>query len=437
MSKKNSRHFAWLLVFAIAASAKGTGQELPQSAQELTLEQVQEQAAANYPLIRQRDLIRKTSGLTIENLRTSFLPQANISAQATYQSAVTEIPVKVPAFAVEPLSKDQYRALLDVNQLIYDGGSYTGQRRLQEWNEKAEQEKIAVELQKLRETINQVFFSALLAAEQKKLVLLVDNDLEAGIRRVEAQVANGTAFRSALASLQAEKLRNGQRAVEWESNRRGLLDVLGLYMGTDIPDEVLLMWPEVGREPLTDSITRSELRLLRFQDSALMQRDELVDVRNRPKLSAFGQAGYGRPGLNMLENRFAPFFLGGVRVNWALNSLYTSKRDREILGVQRQVLSVQEDQFLLQTRARLKQQRAEVRKWESLLETDAEIIVLKDQVRDATKAQLDQGVATASDYIREVNAAGQARLQELLHRLQWMQATIQYRTIAGQENPTN
>jgi outer membrane protein TolC len=338
---------------------------------------------------------------------------------------------------VEPLSKDQYRALLDVNQLIYDGGSYAGQRRLQEWNDKAEQEKIAVELQKLRESINQVFFSALLAAEQKKLVLLVDNDLEAGIRRVEAQVANGTAFRSALAALQAEKLRNGQRAVEWESNRRGLLDVLGLYMGTDIPDEVLLIWPEVGGDPLTDSITRSELRLLRFQDSALMQRDDLVDVRNRPKLSAFGQAGYGRPGLNMLENRFAPFFLGGVRVNWTLTSLYTSKRDREILGVQRQVLSVQEDQFLLQTRARLKQQGAEVQKWESLLETDAEIIVLKDQVRDATKAQLDQGVATASDYIREVNAAGQARLQELLHRLQWIQATIQYRTIAGQENPTN
>jgi outer membrane protein TolC len=141
--------------------------------------------------------------------------------------------------------------------------------------------------------------------------------------------------------------------------------------------------------------------------------------------------------LNLLENRFAPFFQGGIRFNWALTSLYTSKRDREILDVQRQVISVQEDQFVLQTRSRLKQQYAEVRKWESLLETDAEIIVLKDQVRDATKAQLDQGVATASDYIREVNAAGQARLQELLHRLLWIQATVQYRTIAGQDSTTH
>ncbi len=398
----------------------------------LRLQEAQKLAADNYPLVRQKDLIRKTSGLTIENLRTSFLPQLNFSAQATYQSAVTEVPVKIQGFAPEALSKDQYRALLDINQLIYDGGSYDQQKRIQEWSDRVEQEKVEVEMQKLRETINQVYFSTLFADEQSSLTALVDKDLDAGIRRVSAQVENGTAFRSALASLQSERIRNTQRLVEWQANRRGLLDVLGLYIGRELPDNIKLIWPEANTGMITDTITRSELYLIHAQDSLLQERDRYIDVRNRPKLSAFLQGGYGRPGLDMLKNEFSPFYMTGLRFNWGISSLYTSKRDRSILGVQRQVLDVQEDHFLLQTRARLKQQSAEIRKWASMLPMDEEIIGLREQVRAATQAQLDNGVANASDYIREVNAADQARLQKLLHKLQWLQAIVQYQTIAGQ-----
>jgi outer membrane protein TolC len=398
----------------------------------LSLQEAQKLAAENYPLVRQKDLIRKTSGLTIENLRTSFLPQLNFSAQATYQSAVTEVPVKIQGFAPEALSKDQYRALLDINQLIYDGGSYGQQKRIQEWSDKVEQEKVEVEMQKLRETINQVYFSTLFADEQSSLTALVDKDLDAGIRRVSAQVENGTAFRSALASLRSERIRNTQRLVEWQANRRGLLDVLGLYIGRELPDNIKLLWPEANTNMITDTITRRELCLIQAQDSLLQERDRYIDVRNRPKLSAFLQGGYGRPGLDMLKNEFSPFYVTGLRFNWGISSLYTSKRDRSILGVQRQVLDVQEDHFLLQTRSRLKQQSAEIRKWASMFPMDEEIIGLREQVREATQAQLDNGVANASDYIREVNAADQARLQKLLHKLQWLQAIVQYQTIAGQ-----
>jgi outer membrane protein TolC len=408
------------------------GKGMAQEPAALSLAEAQKLAADNYPLVRQKDLIRRTSALTVENLQTSFLPQLNFSAQATYQSAVTEVPVKIPAFTPEALSKDQYRALLDINQLIYDGGSLGQQKRLQAWSDKVEQEKVEVEMQKLRETINQVYFSTLLAEEQESLVALVDKDLESGIRRVQAQVDNGTAFRSALASLKSEKLRNMQRRMEWQATRRGLLDVLGLYIGRALPDGVKLSWPEPATDRITETINRSELALLRAQDTLLQERNRQVDVRNRPKLSAFLQGGYGRPGLDMLKNEFSPFYVTGLRFNWGISSLYTSKRDRSILEVQRQVIGVQEDQFLLQTRARLKQQSAEIRKWEKMLPVDDEIIGLREQVREATQAQLDNGVADANDYIREVNAADQARLQKLLHRLQWIQAIVQYQTIAGQ-----
>lgn len=416
---------SFLLSLLLLTCLASKGQET------LSLEEVQQLAEKNYPLIRQRDLVRRTSGLTVDNLRTSFLPQVNFSAQASYQSAVTEVPVKIPGLAPEPLSKDQYRALLDVSQLIYDGGSFQQQRKLRSWNERIENEQIEVGLQQLRQAINQLYFSALFAEEQIKLTALVDIDLDAGIRRVQAQVEHGTAFRSALASLQSEQLRNKERLYEWQDTYRGLLDVLAVYTGVSLTGQTKLTWPVAAGKGLADGITRSELELFRAQDSLLQQQDLLLDVRNRPRLSAFVQGGYGRPGLDMLKNEFSPFYIAGLRVNWALNNLYTVKRDREILGVQRQVIAVQEDQFLLQTRAQLKQQQSDIRKWERLIPVDEEIIALREQVRAATQAQLDNGVATAADYIREVNAVDQARLQLVFHKLQRMQAVVQYNTTAG------
>lgn len=410
-----------LIPFGIAA----------QNTQVLTLDEANARAARNYPGMRQKALNQKSSTIVIDNLQKNYLPQVNLSAQASYQSAVTEVPIKNPAFAFEPLSKDQYRALLDVNQLIYDGGSISEHKKIQVWNDKIENQKIEVELQKLRERINQVYFSALFADEQLSLTRLIEIDIEAGISRVEAQVKNGTAYRSALATLKAEKLKNDQRATEWRASRVGLINVLSEYIGSPLPESIKLEWPNTNNISLGDAIIRSELGLLNFQDSLLQQKNRLIDVRNRPKFSAFVQGGYGRPGLNMLLNEFDFFYMTGLRANWQLSSFYTSKKDREQVDINRRMLEVQRDNFLLQTRTQQIQQQAEIRKWASLLKTDEEIIVLKVEVKDAAKAQLDNGVITASDYIREVNAEDQARLNKVFHQLQWVQSIINYQTISG------
>ncbi len=61
-----------------------------------------------------------------------------------------------------------------------------------------EEQKVEVELYKLKERINQIFLSILYLDEQLKQVDLVKADMQTGIKRVEAQVNNGVAFRSNL-----------------------------------------------------------------------------------------------------------------------------------------------------------------------------------------------------------------------------------------------
>ena len=95
---------------------------------QLTLEECYRQARANYPLIRQYGLIEKTREYNLENAARGYLPQLAFSAQATYQSDVTRIPIDLDALGftgveIPTLSQDQYKAELSLSQTIWDGGA--------------------------------------------------------------------------------------------------------------------------------------------------------------------------------------------------------------------------------------------------------------------------------------------------------------------------
>ena len=68
---------------------------LPIMAQAQTLEECQQAAERNYPLIQQFGLIEKTTELTMANIQKGWLPQVSASAQATLQSDVTAFPDQI------------------------------------------------------------------------------------------------------------------------------------------------------------------------------------------------------------------------------------------------------------------------------------------------------------------------------------------------------
>jgi outer membrane protein TolC len=157
----------------------------------------------------------------------------------------------------------------------------------------------------------------------------------------------------------------------------------------------------------------------------------LIRARNKPKTNLFIQGGYGRPALNLLKNQFDFYYIGGIRLTWNLGGLYTSRKEKQLVGISQRNLDVQQETFLLNTKAELATQRAEISKLAKMIATDSEIITLRNQVRDASKAQLDNGVITASDYVREINAADQAVQAKITHEIQLLQAKINYQNISG------
>ncbi len=408
-------------------------QLLSQPLQKLTIEQAYDLSAKNYPVVKQKDLIKQTAGISIDNLQKGFLPQVVISAQATYQSDVTKVPVSLPGFTIEAAAKDQYRLVADVSQLVFDGGLTKEQKVYQQMNAAVEEQKVEVELYKLKERINQVYLGILYLAEQLKQVDLVKTDIQTGIKRIEAQVQNGTAFRSSLNMLKAELLKTDQRTIEIKSSKRGLTDVLALFIGQPLNENIQLEKPASVLAVTSIEIARPELKLYTDQEKLIGQQDKLITAKNLPKASVFVQGGYGRPALNQLKNDFDFYYIGGFRFNWSLGGLYTKKKEKELVEVNKKIVEVQKEFFLLNTNTQLVQQYSEIEKLQQLITSDNEIIGLRGIVKEAAKAQLENGVITANDYLKEINAEDQARQTLITHQLQLLQAQINYNTISGKQ----
>lgn len=403
-----------------------------QMIQQLTLSRAYDLAQKNYPVIKQKELVKQTENITIQNLQKGFLPQVTMSGQATYQSEVTGIDISFPGINIQPPSKDQYKMLADVNETIYDGGVIRQQKKTAELNAEVEQQKVEVELYQVRDRINQIYLGVLFIVEQIKQADLMKQDVQVGIKQVQAQVNSGVAFKSNLNVLKAQLLQADQRVIELNASRKGLIETLGLFLNQPVSDSVVLEEPVVNSVP-DSGISRPELKLYNNQSNLILQQNKLITAKNLPRASLFGQGGYGRPGLNLLKNEFDWFYIGGIRFSWPLGGLYTIKKERQLNQISKEIVDIQKETFLLNTNTELKQQQSEIDKYNQLVETDQAIIDLRVQVKQAAVAQLENGVITADDYLREVNEEDKARQSLITHRVQLLQAQINYQTTLGKQ----
>ena len=395
----------------------------------LTIEQCYTMAKQNYPLVKQHDLIEKTKDYSVENAAKGYLPQVTISGQATYQSDVTSIPISLPGLKVPTLSKDQYKIYGEADQTVYDGGAIKYQKQSKEANAVIQQQNLEVSLYDVKGRINQLFFGVLLIDEQLKQNTLQQKDIQNGIDKTQALITNGTAFRSSLDELKASMLKADQNRIELQANRKAYIDMLALFINQPLEENTVLVKPEP--KVLTDSIYRPELTMYNYQKTTYDIQDKMLQANTLPKLQLFAQGGYGKPGLNLLKTDFSFYYIGGLRLNWSLSSLYTYKNDKRLSDINRKNIDVQKEVFLFNTHVTLKQQSAETIKYTALISRDNDIVALRNSVKTAAAAQLANGVITSHDYITQVDAEDQARQSLILHQLQLLQAQYNYQTTSG------
>lgn len=403
--------------------------QISMNAQSLTVETCQEKAKANYPLIKQYGLIEQTAKYNISNANKGYLPQLSLSAKATYQSEVTSIPsVLGQKFGVTlpSLAKDQYQAVLEASQVIWDGGVIASQKKSTVAGTEVEKQKLEVDLYALKDRVNQLFFGILLLNEQLKQNDILKTDLKTNYEKLGAYKQNGIANQADLDAIKVEQINTDQHDSDLKSSRKTYCLMLSALTGLAINDQAELSKPAIDLTILKDSTNhRPELGLFDAQNKLYESQKTLITSGNLPKLGAFVQGGYGQPGLNMFTIGFSPFYIGGIRLSWNISGLYSQKNNLNKLELSKKTVDIQKETFLFNNNLVTKQQRNEIGKLQSTLLNDDEIIRLRENIKKATNAKLENGTASVNDLIRDLNAENQSRQLKSLHEIQLLMNVYQ------------
>ncbi len=400
-------------------------------AQILTIESCQEKAKANYPLLKQYGLIEKTAQYNLSNANKAYLPQLNLSARATYQSAVTQLPISIPGVVIPELSKDQYQAAVEVSQVIWDGGVTTAHKKSIKAATEADKQKLEVELYALKDRVNQLFFGTMLLNEQLKLNAILQDELAINYKRIEALKQNGVANQTDLDAIKVEQINALQREIELMSTKKSFLEMLAAFTAIGIDNNTVLEKPSLPSIKLNADVNRPELALLNAQSNFLESQTDMIKAGNLPKLGAFIQGGYGKPGLNMLSNEFSAFYIGGLRLSWNLSGIYTQKANLEKIQLSKKNVDVQKETFLFNNNLQTKQQQNEMDRLKSNIKNDDEIIRLRENIKKSSEKKVENGTATITDLLREINAENIAKQTKLMHEVQLYIAVYQHKTITN------
>ena len=425
----------------LVAARPAAAQQTAASGDSLRLSAVQAEAQSIDPRRRQLELQSQATALTLRSLATERLPAFSGAGQAQYQSAVTHVPISLPGITLPTPANDTYDGRMNVQQSIFDP-TYRPRANVEEARLGEAQAQVHTTLYALRQEVNESFFSALLGQERAAQVEAAIADLEARLRDTEARHREGTATPGDTAAIAATLIQRREDLAQIRADRRAALNRLSDLIGRPVPDNTPLAIPAMDTtiaralQSSIDSLrARPEYRQFTATRERLERQEAVVAAQDKPRISAFGRLGYGRPGLNMLSTDFQSYWLAGLQVQWSPWTWGNTQRDRESLEVQREIVATNEAAFTASLRRGVQQSLATMQRLDTVLALDERVIALREQVERETAAKLREGVITAAEYTDRSTDLLAARLTRAQHRVELAQARAAFLTTIGVDAP--
>lgn len=408
---------AFIIMWAVALSG----------ANAQTLAECQQAAERNYPLIKRMDLITQTAALTVANIQKGWLPQLTVTAQATLQSDVTAFPEQMQTvyqqmgIDIKGLRKDQYRIGVDVQQTVFDGGAISSRKEVARREAGVEIARQEVDIYKVRQRVNELYFSLLLLDQQIALSRDLEQLLSSNEQKLGTMFKSGTAAESDYLSLKAERLKAAQQLASLLSQRQSAAAILSVFCGIEVKSPVKPS-PTYDAAPAV----RPELRFADSQVALANAREKALGAALLPRIGLFAQGFYGYPGYNMFEDmmrrRWSLNGMIGARLTWNIGALYTHKNDKAQLRLARESAENSREVFLFNNKLEEMRYNEHTARYRQLMADDEEIIALRSRVRKAAESKLAHGIIAVNDLLREINAENTARVQQSMHEIEMLKA---------------
>ncbi len=427
------------LAVAVLALGMPTRDAQSQAADTLRLGALHASAARRDPRTRELELLQAQSRLRQRSLDMETRPSLALESQALYQSDVARLPIALPGGVSVPTPPhDTYDARLAAQQKLFD--PTRGSRRAIESAQLAESRaRVRTALHGVRQAVSDAFFGSLRAQSQVAELETTIADLEAQSAVAATRVREGAALPSEELAIRAELLRRRQLVGEWNATRRASLDVLAALTGTTIDAAATLAAGDLASEvdrartSLAGVRARAEYEQFARSQDVLVRQSNARSAQDLPRVSAYARAGYGRPGLNPLNDKFDSYWLAGVQVQWSPWTWGTAGRDREVLALQGRILAEEEAHFTETLRRSVVLDLATIDRLSTTLAADDEIVTLRERIEAETRARFREGVVTSAEYVDRQTDVLSARVSRALHRVELSQARARFLTTLGLE----
>lgn len=403
----------------------------------LTLDEARELALRHNPASEQVGIQQNITELNLQNLNSGWYPDFSLRGSAQYQSDVTEVDIEAPVpgadIDIPSQPHDRYEIGLNLEQRIYDGGITGIRKEIERRNRETRLQEVEAEQHRLRERVESVYFSVLRLRAQQASLDLLREDIESRKAEIEVARREGAVPASAVDVLSAELIELRQKRLELDARHQSAINVLQelIEMPLDAQVEFVLPEPEAAGEELYFG-ERPEMALFQAQRDQLESRQRLTATSLRPSVSVFGQAAYSRPGLNLFEDEFQPWFIAGIRARWSIWDWGDQSRQQEVLALQQNMVDTREKEFLRNMRAASQEELAEIDRLQRAMELDEELIELRQRVLNEAESRLDHGAITTTEYLSKLNALHRAELSREQHRIELAQVYVKLNTRMGE-----
>lgn len=225
---------------------------------QVSLDECIKSAFDNYPQIEEMDLIKASEGYDLKNAAMAWLPQLSISAKASWQSDVVEMPFSIPGMEIK-IPHDQYGVTADLTQQIWDGGAAASKSKQIKAGAEVRRKQLEVNLYSIKSKVQSIYLGIILLDKQIELNDVLEANLRRNLEEVKASAEGGVAGKSDIDQIRVNLLSCEQQKAGLMEDRKAYVRMLGLLTGKDLTGQTLAE-PQLKADSSMD-IKRPELAL--------------------------------------------------------------------------------------------------------------------------------------------------------------------------------
>lgn len=393
---------------------------------QFTLERCHELARGQYPLIKQYDLISQSKQYTLANALLAYVPEVKFSFGANgFTDPINSSP-KTDAMGMGDMKNYLLNGSIQINQLIYDGGAISAQRKLTKAQAEADKKQLDVRLYEINQRVNQLYFGILMIDEQSKQLKLLQNDLALSLNTVQSLMNGGLANQSDVDAVKVEQLKAAQQESSLRTSRKSYIQMLGLFIGKTLGEKTTLEKPVQQPLSISQGVQRPELSYFAAQQNLLDTQRKSLTSRLLPQVSAFAMGMYHNKVLDMMK---PAMLAGGITLSWKISPFYMRKNDLRSIETKKSMIDQERETFLFNIHLQNEKEQSVIEDLREKLKQDDEIIRLRENIHSVSVTKVQNGIQTINEMLRDVNAVNEARQQKSIHEIQLLEAMYQLKNI--------